>query len=48
MAVAGKRASMTTRPRWWATTNNESMQRMMRAAMKMARVTRAMLNEGGG
>ncbi len=33
----------TTRSRRWATTNNESMQRMMMAASKRARVERAMV-----
>ncbi len=40
--------TMTTRPQWWATTNDESMQLMMRAATKRARVARAMVNEGDG
>ena len=35
----------TTRPRRWATTNNESMRRMMMAATKRARVDRAMVTE---
>jgi hypothetical protein len=33
----------TTRPRWWATTNNESMWQMMMAATKRAKVERAMV-----
>ncbi len=33
----------TTRPRQWATTNNESVRQMMMAAMKRARVDRAMV-----
>ncbi len=46
--VAGKRASTsvneaTTQPRWWATTNDESMRRMMMAATKRARMARAMV-----
>ncbi len=32
-----------TRPRWWATTNDESVRRMMMAATKRARVERAMV-----
>ncbi len=46
--MVGERALMTTRPRWWATTNNKSVRRMIRAATKRARVARAMVNEGGG
>jgi hypothetical protein len=34
---------VTTRPRRWAMTNNESMRRMTMAAMKRARVDRAMV-----
>jgi hypothetical protein len=34
----------TTRPRWWATMNDESMRRMMMAATKRARVERAMVS----
>ncbi len=33
----------TTWPRWWATTNNESVRRMMMAAIKRVRVARAMV-----
>ncbi len=33
----------TTQPRRWATTNDESMRRMMMAATKRARVERAMV-----
>ncbi len=33
----------TIRPRWWATTNNESVWRMVMAATKRARVVRAMV-----
>jgi hypothetical protein len=33
----------TTRPQWWATTNNESVQRMVMAAMKRARMARAIV-----
>ena len=33
----------TTRPRQWATTNNKSMQWMMMAATKRARMVRAMV-----
>ncbi len=33
----------TTRPRQWATTNDESVWRMMMAATKRARVDRAMV-----
>ncbi len=36
---------VTTRPRRWATTNNESMRRMMMAATKRVRVDRAMVTE---
>jgi hypothetical protein len=32
-----------TQSQWWATTNNESMQRMMRATTKRARAARAMV-----
>jgi hypothetical protein len=35
----------TTRPRQWATTNDESVRRMMMAATKRARVDRAMVME---
>ncbi len=35
----------TTRPRWWATTNDESLWRMTMAATKRARVDRAMVME---
>jgi hypothetical protein len=35
----------STRPRWWATTNDKSMQRMTMAATKRARVDRAMVTE---
>jgi hypothetical protein len=35
----------TTRPRRWAMTNNESMRRMTMAAMKRARVVRAMVTD---
>jgi hypothetical protein len=35
---------VTTRPRWWATTNNKSMRQMMMAATKRARVERAMVS----
>ncbi len=35
----------TTQPRWWATTNNKSVRRMTMAAMKRARVDRAMMTE---
>jgi hypothetical protein len=35
----------TTRPRWWATTNNESVRRMTMAATKRARADRAMVME---
>jgi hypothetical protein len=35
----------TTRPRRWATANNESVRRMMIAATKRARVERAMVLE---
>jgi hypothetical protein len=41
--VAGERASTTTQPGHWVTTNKESMWRMMRAAMKRARVVRVMV-----
>jgi hypothetical protein len=41
--VASKRASTTTQPRWRVTTNNKSVRQMMRAAMKRARATRAMV-----
>jgi hypothetical protein len=41
--VAGKRASMTTRPQRQATANDESVHAMMRATKKMARVARAMV-----
>ncbi len=41
--VAGKRASTTTRPQWWMTTNEKSVHAMMRATMKMARVAGAMV-----
>jgi hypothetical protein len=34
----------TTRPRRWATTNDESVRRMMMAATKRARVERAMVS----
>ncbi len=34
-----------TRPRRWVTTNNESVRQMMMAAMKRARVDRAMVME---
>ncbi len=34
----------TTRPRQWATTNDESVRRMMMAATKRARVKRAMVS----
>jgi hypothetical protein len=34
---------MTTRPRQWATANDESVQAMMRAMTKMARAARAMV-----
>ncbi len=34
---------MTTRPRRWAMTNDDSMRRMMIAVMKRARVARAMV-----
>jgi hypothetical protein len=34
----------TTRPRRWATTNNESVRRMMMAATKRARVERSMVS----
>jgi hypothetical protein len=33
----------TTRPQWWATKNDKSMQRMMMAATKRARVERVMV-----
>jgi hypothetical protein len=33
----------TTRPRWWATTNNKSVQRMVMAVTKKARMARAMV-----
>ncbi len=33
----------TTRPQRWATTNNESVQRMVMAATKRARMARAMV-----
>ncbi len=33
----------TTQPRWWATTNDESVRRMMMAATKRARVERVMV-----
>ncbi len=33
----------TTRPRWWATTNDESVRAMMRATTKIARAARAMV-----
>ncbi len=45
-AYGGWRESIdeaTTRPRWWATTNDESVRRMMMAAMKRARVEMAMV-----
>jgi hypothetical protein len=35
----------TTRPRWWATANDESVRRMTMAAMKRARVDRVMVIE---
>jgi hypothetical protein len=34
----------TTRPRWWATTNDESVRRMIMAATKRARVERSMVS----
>jgi hypothetical protein len=33
----------TTRPRWWATTNNEGVRRMVMAVTKRARMARAMV-----
>ncbi len=41
--MAGKRASTTTRPRQWATTNNKSVRAMMRETTKIARAARAMV-----
>ncbi len=41
--MAGERASTTTRPRWWAMTNDESVRAMMRATTKIARAARAMM-----
>ncbi len=41
--MAGKRASMTTLPRRWATTIDESVCAMMRATTKIARAARAMV-----
>ena len=41
--MAGKRASMTTRPQWRATTNDKSVHPMTRATMKMVRSARAMV-----
>jgi hypothetical protein len=35
----------TTQPRWWGTTNNESVRWMTMAATKRARVDRAMVTE---
>ncbi len=35
----------STRPRWWATTNDESVRWMTMAATKRARVDRAMVTE---
>ncbi len=35
----------TTQPRWWATTNDESVRRMTMAATKRARVDRVMVTE---
>jgi hypothetical protein len=34
---------LTTRPRWWATTNNESVRQMVMAATKRARMARVMV-----
>jgi hypothetical protein len=42
-AVAGKRGLTTTQPRRRATTNDKSVQQMMTAAKKRARVARAMV-----
>jgi hypothetical protein len=33
----------TTRPQWWATTNNEGVQRMVMAVTKRVRMARAMV-----
>ncbi len=33
----------TTRPRWWATTNDKSVRQLMMAVTKRARVERAMV-----
>jgi hypothetical protein len=33
----------TTRPRWWATTNDKGMRRMVMAVTKRARMARAMV-----
>jgi hypothetical protein len=33
----------TTQPRWWVTTNNESVRRMVMAVTKRARMARAMV-----
>ncbi len=34
---------VTTRPRWWATTNDEGVRRMVMAVTKRARMARAMV-----
>ncbi len=41
--MAGERASTSTRPRRWATTNDESVSAMMRATAKIARAARVMV-----
>ncbi len=43
--MAGKKASMTTQPRWRATTNDKSVWQMMKATTKRARAARAMVME---
>jgi hypothetical protein len=42
-AVSGKRVLITTRQQWRATTKNEKVQRMMRAATKRAGTARVMV-----
>ncbi len=41
--MAGKRVLATTQPRWQVATNDKSVWRMMRAAMKRVRVAGVMV-----